>query len=139
MSLKRPEETFVRTNTELMELWQAMMGPGGFAQRSVWHIFFEPDGRMNPLVVPIDDVPEEPDELLLRNLAYAVREAIRDTDVACLAALLSRPGPAQMSAHDRRWAQELRAAFGPALCPWPIHLATRGRVQVFAPDDLIAA
>lgn len=25
------------------------------------------------------------------------------------------------------------------VCPWPIHLATRGSVRVFAPDDLIAA
>lgn len=138
MILKRPEETFIRTSTQLTELWQAMMGPGGFSRRSVWHIFFETDGRMNPLVVPIDDVPEEPDDLLVHNLGLAMRESTRDSDVVSLAALLSRPGPSRMTPQDRRWALALRDTYGQTLCPWPIHLATAGRVQVFAPDDLIA-
>lgn len=33
----------------------------------------------------------------------------------------------------------LRAALPAAALRWPLHLATYERVQVFAPDDLIAA
>lgn len=139
MTLRPPEETFVRTSAELTELWRAMMGPGGFAVRSIWHIFFEVDGQMNPLVVPIDDIPAEPDALLLSNLAETMRGVSRNIRAASLAVLLSRPGPAHRTPADRRWAIALRDAFGSSLCPWPVHLATRGRVQIFAPDDLIAA
>src|SRR3954447_9069183 len=47
-------------------------------------------------------------------------------------------GPAGMTDADRRWARALLAGFR-GLTRWPVHLATRDRVQVFAPDDLIAA
>jgi hypothetical protein len=139
MALKPPHETIIRNSAELTELWRDMMGRGAFATRSVWHVFLEDGGHMNPVVVPIDDIPAEPDEQFLHNLGWIMREATLDSEIVALAVLLSRPGPAQMTAEDRRWARGLRSAFGSELCPWPIHLATRGRIQVFAPDDLIAA
>lgn len=139
MTLKQPHETFVRTEAELTALWRDMMGPGGFGTRSIWHVFFDADGRMAPHIVPIDDIPAEPDDLFLTNLGMAMRESTSGSKIASLAVLLSRPGASVMTASDRRWARELRSTFGPTLCPWPIHLATRNQVTVFRPDDLIAA
>jgi hypothetical protein len=139
MTLKQPHETFVRTEADLTALWRDMMGPGGFGTRSIWHIFFDADGRLAPPVVPIDDVPEEPDELLLTNLGMVMRESTSGWQTTSMAVLLSRPGPATMTASDCRWARDLRETFGPTLCPWPVHLATRNEVRAFAPDDLIAA
>lgn len=129
----------MRTSAELTELWEDMMGEGGFGTRRVWHIFLDRDGRLNPTVVPIDDLPPEPDDTFVGNLAHIMRKVLADSPGDTVAVLLSRPGPAQMTAGDRRWARVLLAAFGPELCPWPVHLATCDRVQVFAPDDLIAA
>lgn len=139
MTLQPPHETFIRSDADLTRLWRDMMGPGGFAVRSLWHVFFGADAGMLPLVLPIDDLPNRPDDLLLTNLGHVMQEVMADSDAATLAVLLSRPGPAGMTADDRAWARALRGAFGPERCPWPIHLATAGRIQTFAPDDLIAA
>lgn len=63
MTLKRPEETFVRTTTELTQLWSDLMGDGGFSCRSVWMVFLAPSGELRAPVVPIDDLPPLPDKL----------------------------------------------------------------------------
>lgn len=139
MTLKPPHEMFIHGDAELTQLWQQMMGPGGFARHSIWHIFFDPGGQMCPAVVPIDDIPLEPDGLLLDNLPYVIDEVTRGSDVASVAVLLSRPGTRGMTPADRRWARALHATFASTLQLWPIHLATPGHVQIFAPDDLIAA
>jgi hypothetical protein len=139
MTLKPPHETFVRTATELTELWHDMMGSGGFARRSLWMIFLAFDGELAPVVVPIEDIPVEPDEQLLRNLGKIVADLLADGHLDSAAFLLSRPGPSHMLDNDRRWARELLHAFGSSLCVWPIHLATKNRIQVIAPDDLVTA
>jgi hypothetical protein len=139
MTLKRPEETYVRNTAELTELWQDMMGPGGFDQRSLWLVFLNQDGQMSPLVMPIDDIPTEPDAEMLTNLATIVERLADEAGFATTALLLSRPGSAHMTTSDRAWARAVGAAFGRHRCPWPIHLATRGTVRIFAPDDLIVS
>jgi hypothetical protein len=139
MTLKPPHETFVRTEAELTQLWEHMMGPGGFARRSIWHVFFDADGQMCPVIVPIDDIPQEPDALGLGSLADIVGDVTRASAIASVAVLLSRPGEQAMTPADRRWARAIHAAFASTIRLWPIHLATTDRVQVFAPDDLIAA
>jgi hypothetical protein len=138
MTLKPPEQTFVHTPAELTQLWADLMGPGGFSVSSLWMIFIYRDGQMAPVVSPIEDLPAEPDELMLRNFRGVIQELTEDGDVS-VAFLLSRPGPDRVLAEDRRWAQGLVTTLGPTLSPWPIHLATAGRVRVIAPDDLIAA
>ena len=115
------------------------MGAGGFSTRSVWLVFFDDEFRMQPVIVPIDDLPLEPDPQLLENLGGVVGGLADNEAAATVALLISRDGPAPMTASDRRWAQALRAAFDPAIAPWPLHLATRDQIRIFAPDDLIAA
>lgn len=115
------------------------MGPGGFGRRSLWLVFLDLRGRTLPVIVPIDDIPAEPDPRMIRNLASVVDGVVADGEAASVVLLLSRPGGTSMTAQDRRWAQSLRSAIGPHLSPWPIHLATTDCVQTFAPDDLIAA
>lgn len=136
MTLKPPHETFVRTDAELMELWRDLMGAGGFDLRSLWMIFIADTSELQPVVMPFEHLPDEPTPVQLDGFAQVVRGLAAD-GAGSAALLLSRPGPAQMTESDRRWARGLRAILGPALCRWPIHLATHGRVQVFAPDDLV--
>jgi len=139
MTLKPPRETFVRTDAELTQLWEHMMGSGGFARHSIWHIFFDADGQMCPVIIPIDDIPLEPDPNVLDNLADIVGEITRASAIASVAVLFSRPGEQAMTAADRRWARAIHAAFASTIRLWPVHLATTDRIQIFAPDDLIAA
>ena len=108
------------------------------ACRSLWVIFLATSGELCPAVMPIDDLPDEPDETMLGNLADIARTLL-DDGLGSVAFLLSRPGPTPMDDSDRRWARTLTQALPRDLRTWPIHLATRDNVQVFALDDLIAA
>jgi hypothetical protein len=129
--------TLIRTDADLCRLWQDMMGSGGFARRSLWMIFLDNESRVQPLVVPIDDIPAEPEPELLRGLGTTLDGVIDGENASSVALLLSRPGPSRALDQDRRWARALHSEFGPRFTRWPVHLATRDRLQVFAPDDLL--
>ncbi|HEU5268213.1 MAG TPA: hypothetical protein VFU35_16000 [Jatrophihabitans sp.] len=133
----RPPGTVVRTAADLTALWESLMGPGGFGVTSVWLVFLDAENRVLPAIVPIDDLPTEPDRDFLHSLLRIVADLIDSGSTSSVAMLLSRPGPAAISGPDRRWARALRAELGDRLTTWPIHLATPGRVRVFAPDDLL--
>ena len=132
-------EAPVRTEHDLLKLWRALMGTGGFGKRTLWLVFLDDRGYPLKMIVPIEDLDPEPDVPFVGNLDWIAREVAKGTTIGSIPVLLSRPGPAAMTAQDRRWAVMLRAHGGPLLNRWPLHLATTDRVQVFAPDDLIAA
>lgn len=115
------------------------MGTRCFDRRSLWLIFLDADGHQSDLIVPIDDIPILPDNRDVAAIADLVGRVREEVGVAQVPMLLSRPGPRDITEGDRRWAAALSAAVRDLHPRWPIHLATRDRVQVFAPDDLIAA
>lgn len=132
-------QAVVRTEADLHALWRRLMGSGGFSRRSLWMIFLDAGGRTEPLVIPIDDLPDEPHQGFLDGLRQVVAGLIGDAVTASVPMLLSRPGDGFMTDQDRRWARALRASLGPELGRSPLHLATRDQVRVFAPDDLVSA
>ncbi|WP_291522783.1 hypothetical protein [Branchiibius sp. NY16-3462-2] len=134
MTLTKPADTFVRTDADLLETWRNLMGPFGFSKRSLWLIFIEEDGRLSPVILPIDGIPGEPDKQLLRNLAMVVRETIRRELPTSAAFLLSRPGAAAVQDTDRHWAEQLAAAVDQELAPWPMYLATNDGVRLLAAE-----
>jgi hypothetical protein len=132
-----PLDRTIHDDDGLREHWRQLMGSDGFGRRSLWLIFIGDDGEMVRTVVPIDDIPFEPDVSGLAEIAASIADACAgETTVAVL---LARPGPGTMSDQDRRWARAIRSAVPHRLSPWPVHLATRGRIQVFTPHDLLAA
>jgi hypothetical protein len=134
-----PPFTPIRTTTELLAAWRDLMGPGGFGTASIWMIFLDGDDRLLPCIQAIDDRPVEPEEHVVRNLADVLADVLAEGEASSVALLLSRPGAPGMTESDRRWARALHDALQGPLARWPLHLATRNRVQVVAPDDLIAA
>ncbi len=134
--MKKPLETVIRSDGDLAELWSSLMGSGEVELRSLWLILLDSAGRVLPTIVPIDDVPGRPERRLMHGLGQIVSQLSHDLE-ASVAFVLSRPGPARVTADDRHWAQALRAL--PGGRRWPVHLATADRIQVFAPDDLISA
>jgi hypothetical protein len=139
MNVPRPQDTVVRTQADLFAVWQGLMGRGGFSVASIWLVFLDEDKRLRPLIVPIDDIPTEPDQPFLRGLVRVVGDLVDSGHASSVAVLISRPGGSAMLESDRRWARALRAELGDELAVWPVHLATRDRIQVFAPDDLAVA
>ena len=116
------------------------MSAGGFTQRSLWTIWFDERGVSLPIIVPIDDVPEHPDDQLVDNLISTLGQIIDESEASTAAVLLSRPGDSRKGAGDLVWARSLLAAARRRGVPmWPVHLATANQVQAFTPDDLVVA
>lgn len=132
------DEGPIRTPAQLSALWGELMGGGGFGTRTLWLLFLDEDHRPLKVIVPIEDIPLEPDAATLDAIGRILDDVLVDTGPASVPMLLSRPGPLSMTDADRAWAVEIRERLGRHLGAWPVHLATRNRIQVFAPDDLIA-
>ena len=139
MTNTQPTTTTLHSEADVLALWETLAAGVGFDQRSLSLVFLDADSRTLPTLVPFDGLPAMPDRRMIRSMSNIVHQLVSGGDAAAVVMLLSRPGPEGMTGGDRRWAAALRTGISADLMPWPVHLATRGRVQVFAPDDLIAA
>jgi hypothetical protein len=122
----------IRSADELTSRWTALLDPPVFAARSLWVSWFGADGRMLPLVVPIDDVPLVPDPTMVTGLR-GVHDSIVDEQlggVGHLAMALCRPGDPRITEDDDEWADALRSALddGQIDGSWSLHLAAGGSV-----------
>lgn len=116
------------------------MGPLGFSERLLWMQFFGPDGRMTPVLSQIADLPQAPDVQLVDNLMMICRRLCDDLAGGSVAMLLSRPGPAGITAQERLWARRLtEAAAAAEVALWPVHVANDHVLVVVPPDELVAA
>lgn len=133
MTSQTPQDTLISSAADLQALWRSLMGDFGFSRRSIWLLFLDAEGRPNPVLVPIDDIPRRPVPRFLDNLRYMARELVGSGEIASMAMLLSRPGRATMTDEDRVWARALHDVSP----DWPPFLGVADSVQMFAPDDLI--
>ena len=121
----------VRTPAELTRRWADLLEPPVFGCRSLWLAWIGANGVMPPILVPVDEVPTDPDPRLLANLLevhHEVAELVGGG--AHLALALTRPGSARPTADDERWADLLRATMtGRIAETWSLHLAAGGEVN----------
>ncbi|SDG35219.1 hypothetical protein [Klenkia brasiliensis] len=99
---------------ELTERWrgllQKMRAPDS---RTLCLAWFLPDGTMAELVVPVDDIPVEPDRVMLGNLAQltevvAEHERVEPAELH-LAFCLERRGPSYLTPDDQAWVAAIEA------------------------------
>ena len=122
----------IRSAQDLTDRWAMLLNPPVFGARSLWLCWIGADGRMLPVVVPIDDLPELPDAGLLMGLRE-VHDGVTDAHLdgeGHLAMALCRPGRPEITAGDDEWAEEFRAMFddGQIDGTWSLHLAAGGTV-----------
>jgi hypothetical protein len=80
-------------------------------RRSLWLLFLSGSGVQLPVVVPIDDVPERPDALLVGNLCGVIADVLGEAAAAGSAVVtLTRPGDDSLDDSDRCWFGALDAA-----------------------------
>lgn len=127
----------VTNHQDLLDLWTALLGPGGFHCRSVWLLPLDEQHRTLHAVIPVDEVPAGPDEGDAAAIERLCAEMLRHLDAGSCALLYSRPGPSALSDDDRAWGRALRDVAGGQPTVWPVHIATRGRIRVLTPDDLM--
>lgn len=126
----------IRTQSQLRDAWQHLMGPWDYGGPSVWMMLIQ-DDRPLPQLTEITET-EAPDPELLVGLTELMR-MLEEQVVpgGRFAFLRSRPGPDVVTSTDRQWAAGLYAAAGRAAVPCEvIHLATRGSIRPIPPDDV---
>ena len=137
--LRRPEDMSpIRSEIDLHQHWRALMGPLGFSQPALWVQFLSIDDRADGMITHIEELPDDPEDLLLDNLMWICGEML-DSGLpgGRVAFLYSRPGSRLVTEDDRSWARGLMSAARKAGVPCePIHLANDEELRVFAPDDL---
>lgn len=121
----------IRSAAELTERWATLLAPPRFGARSLWLLWLGGDGRMLPVVIPVDHVERRPDATLVAGLLEVhrgVAEQFLDGH-AHLAMALCRPGGPRMADDDAAWVAELPVMFGADLAgTWSLHLAAGGEV-----------
>jgi hypothetical protein len=121
----------IRSAAELTERWATVLAPPVFRARSLWLLWLGADGRMLPVVIPVDDVKRRPDKRAvsgLREMHRSVMEEFLDGS-AHLAMALCRPGEPEMTDDDAAWVAELAVAFNDESDgTWSLHLAAGGQV-----------
>lgn len=129
----------IRTQEDLHRHWRMLMGPLGFARRTLWLQLLEGD-RPTPMIVPIDDLPRRPSARDVTALMDMLTELAKGIPESSFAFLLSRPGGAGMTEDEGLWAQALMDGLQHAgLQVWPVHRANDDELVVCSPDDLAAS
>lgn len=122
----------VRTGTELTARWRQLLEPLRFDQRSLWLGWWTACGRQEPILMPIDELPAEPDPAMIQNLWGVLTQALDEvTPDGHVGMVLTRPGPPGPTVGDQQWATAL-ADTAPSDPPisWSLHVA--------AADELVA-
>ena len=122
----------IRSADELTSRWQALLDPPVFGARSLWLSWFGSDGRMLPVVMPIDDIPPVPEPAMLmgvRQMHDLLVEEQLDGD-GHLAMALCRPGRPEVRGDDGFWIDALRSTLddGRIDGSWSLHLGAGGEV-----------
>lgn len=121
----------ISSAAELTERWSTLLTPPVFGARSLWLLWIDDDGRMLPVVMPVDDVEARPDKGVVAGLLEMHRGVAEQFlgGSAHVAMALCRPGEPEMTDDDAAWVAELAVAFGPESDEsWSLHLAADGAV-----------
>ncbi|WP_104524618.1 hypothetical protein [Blastococcus atacamensis] len=121
-------EVPVRSAAELTSRWSALLDPPEFAARSLVLTWFASDGRQEPMVIPVEDVPRVPDVALLVDVRQ-LHESVLTGQLGGrghLALALCRPGSGSPTPDDEAWVEALRELLDDGA--WSLHLAAAGSV-----------
>lgn len=117
------------------ELWRNLTAEGTPTGRELWLTVLV-DGEPTPVLIPIEDIPAEPEPEGIAGLVHMCGHFVDDLAATSFAFLLVRPSIGGPSDADRRWALALLDAARAANIPLePIHHANAVRVEPFRSDD----
>jgi hypothetical protein len=125
----------IHTQADLEDAWRNLMEPLGFARRTLWLMFVDPDDRLLPQVVEIHDLPpvlDAEDRLgLQRLLEESAGSGLRP------AFLITLPGAGFPTVEDRRCAGQLvEACRAAGVVAEVVHVATDTELVPVPMDDL---
>ncbi|QXG76742.1 hypothetical protein KUM42_04100 [Modestobacter sp. L9-4] len=107
----------VTSDAELTARWRDLLHlDGPPSQRRLFLIWLRRDGTMVELLIPVEELPLEPDRVALGNVAglhavVAEAENVDDADLH-LATCLERPGPPTPTPDDEAWCAAIESIVG---------------------------
>lgn len=129
----------VRSQSDLLRLWRALMGELGFTRTSTWVLHLDDEDRPTRRLLQIDDCAGEPVREDLDSLTSLLLR-VAGSPPGRWVFLRSRPGRHGPDASDRAWARELSQACRRAgVASDVVHLATDQRLVPLPADDLPAS
>jgi hypothetical protein len=97
----------VRTDDDVLRRVDLLLDDSARQLRSVLLLLLDADGVQLPVTVPIDDVPERPDPVIVGNLCWIIAEALTLYPGGSAVVVVTRPGAGQVGDADRYWARNL--------------------------------
>jgi hypothetical protein len=103
-----PDGDPIRTDAEVLHRIGQLIDPAARMQQGLWLFFLDRHARQMPVVVPIDDVPDDPEPELVGNLCWIIAEVLGDAEPeGSVVIALTRAGVAQAEGADLRWHEHL--------------------------------
>ncbi|HEX3961942.1 MAG TPA: hypothetical protein VHZ03_35825 [Trebonia sp.] len=126
----------VITDADVLARVDEVIEPAARRERALWLFFFYSDGTQAPVIVPVEDMPELPEEddtdipfHMLRHF-YGLNE---DDDLSFVLTL-SRDGTLELTESDRRWLRLLQGGIKEYAAPVRmLCLATPEGVRALGP------
>jgi hypothetical protein len=88
----------------------ALVDQSSRLRRSLWLLFLSGDGVQLPVAVPVDDVPERPDAVLVANLCDVIAQVLAEAaPTGSAVVVLTRPGDETVDENDRCWIRVLHS------------------------------
>jgi hypothetical protein len=101
----------VRTDVEILGRIGQLIPASARGRRSLVLFFLDGDARTLPVVVPIDDVPEDPEPAVIENLCWILSQVLSEQDPdASVVIMLTRPGRAEPDSTDLTWRDRMSGA-----------------------------
>lgn len=124
------------THDDVLERVRALVGPAA-ANRQLWIMFVDGDGRQTPVVMPVSDLPRNPGPGGLPGLSAVLAELREDlaTDLGPGSVILTyeRFGAAPVRPADLAWGEALTGACAEAgVALRGVFLSTDGGVRPLA-------
>jgi hypothetical protein len=112
-SSREPFRPTLASDADVTTLWRTIISPLGWHTRRLYIVFVDPDGRPNPQVVEVDEMPDgfdrEAADVFVDFLGHIVRD-VDDVAPGSAALMFARPGSASLTEDDRALCRELYAA-----------------------------
>jgi hypothetical protein len=115
----------VRSDSDVVALVGALLLP--VVRRQCWLLFLDEASVPVQLLVPIDDLPDTPEDDGVQRFATTMAEVVPDVGATHIVVAWERPGPPDPSDTDLAWSRAVDVALGRAGVPL--------RAQVLVHDD----
>jgi hypothetical protein len=99
----------VRTDADVLSRVELLIDPVDRLRQSLWLFFLDRDDIQSPVVVPIEDVPDDPEPDEVGSLCWIIAEVLGSTEPeGSVIVTLTRPGQAAIRETDRIWHERLQ-------------------------------